>query len=58
MTVPPRPGSDVHPTFESDFGDEPSPRAPKPLPDRARSRTTAAAVVALVGIAVALVVLL
>ena len=58
MAVPPSPGRDVHPPFESDFRDEPTPRVPRPLPDRGRSRTTSAAAVVVAVIVIALIVLL
>jgi hypothetical protein len=58
MAVPPSAGRDVHPPFESDFRDEPAPRVPKPLPDRGRPRTTAAATVAVTLLVIALIVLL
>lgn len=58
MAVPPRPGSDIHPTFEADLHDEPAPRVPKPLPDEGRSWTPAIVLVVLTLVAIALIVLL
>jgi hypothetical protein len=58
MAVPPRPRSDVPPTFERALHDQPSPSVPKPLPDYGRSRIPSAVMVAVVVIAIALLVLL